>query len=234
MSKQSSTNNRNGRSLVIYTAVIIVILVALFAVWQQSQDKPNASPPLISAPPVASQPLIGDRNASISIVEFGDYKCPSCKLWDETVWPRLKQNYIDLGKATFAYINTLFHDEESRLGALAGEAVLQLYPDRFWDFHKALFAAQPNRDHDSLWLNQNKVLEIAEQTIPEFDHDDFLQQLTADSTGSMVALDELLVAQSRVKATPTIMINDKVIADPFDYDEIAMAIDELLQVEAGP
>ncbi|MHA7966450.1 DsbA family protein [Paenibacillus sp. CAU 1782] len=234
MSKHASkkTGKSKSRPIVLYTAIIIVLLVSIFAITRMSEQPSNPSPSLSNAPPIASQPVMGKEGAAISIVEFGDYKCPSCRAWNELVWPQLQKDYVDTGKATFAFINTMFFGEESRLGALAGETVLQMYPESFWEFHKALFAAQPNNDHNTLWLNQEKVLEIARQTISGFSEEEFLHQLTADKPASMVALDELLVTQSGVKATPTIMINDVVIADPFSYAEISKAIQEQLEKES--
>ncbi|WP_420831212.1 thioredoxin domain-containing protein [Paenibacillus lignilyticus] len=37
----------------------------------------------------------------MSIVEFGDFKCPSCKAWGEQLYPKLKEAYIDRGKSQF-------------------------------------------------------------------------------------------------------------------------------------
>ncbi|WP_425414764.1 thioredoxin domain-containing protein [Peribacillus kribbensis] len=31
--------------------------------------------------------------------EFGDYKCPSCKMFNEQVLPSIKKEFVDTGKA---------------------------------------------------------------------------------------------------------------------------------------
>ena len=179
------------------------------------------------APSISGQPIAGQEGSSISIVEFGDYKCPSCKAWGEQVWPQIKQEYIDTGIASFAYVNTLFHGEESKLAAQASEVVYMNYPERFWDFHNALFDEQPQASlHDDLWVTEEKILEVAQVTIPELNTETFMQDLTDNSIQEQLNQDQLLVSQFNISQTPTIIINNTVIANPFDYNEIRKVIEQ--------
>ncbi|OAB44747.1 hypothetical protein PGLA_04860 [Paenibacillus glacialis] len=66
------------------------------------------------------------------MIEFGDYKCPSCKAWSEHLYPQLMKEYVDTSKVKFAYINVLFHGEESELASLAVESVFDQDPEAFW------------------------------------------------------------------------------------------------------
>jgi len=48
-------------------------------------------------------PIIGDKNAPVEIIEFSDYQCPFCrKFWTETL-SSIKSEYIDIGKVKFVY-----------------------------------------------------------------------------------------------------------------------------------
>ncbi|MBY3621071.1 thioredoxin domain-containing protein [Acinetobacter sp. CUI P1] len=163
----------NNKNLVIYTTIIVVLLVALFVINQASKKNTDITKATSKSSSTSSQPLMGDTNAKVSIVEFGDYKCPSCKAWGEQVWPKLKASYVDTGKATFSYINVLFHGTESNLGALAGEAVLKTNPDDFWNFHKTLFDAQPSENHDGLWITEEKLLDVVQTSVPGIDKEHF-------------------------------------------------------------
>jgi protein-disulfide isomerase len=218
--------SNKSRSLVLYTAVVILVFVGLFAINQASKNKAQNHQTTAEAPSTDSQPLLGNEGASVSIVEFGDYKCPSCKAWGEQVWPQLQKDYIDTGKAKFSYINVLFHGEESKLGALAGEAIFKSNPENYWAFHKTLFDAQPAVDHDGLWITEEKVLEAAKATVPALDAARFEQSLKSSETEGFVKQDEQLVQQFNIKQTPTIMINNIVIANPFDYAAIQAAIEQ--------
>ena len=45
--------------------------------------------------------VLGDANAKVTIIEFGDYQCPSCRMFWREVEPRLKKEYVDTGKVQF-------------------------------------------------------------------------------------------------------------------------------------
>ncbi|MFX3637384.1 MAG: DsbA family protein [Candidatus Pristimantibacillus sp.] len=218
--------SKKSRSLVVYTLVVIVIFVALFAINQVTNKKDNVNQTTADAPSTTSQPVMGNENAKVSIVEFGDYKCPSCKAWGEQVWPQLKKDYIDSGKAKFSYTNVLFHGKESILGALAGEALYKSNPEDFWTFHKALFDAQPEVNHDGLWITEEKVLEVAKTSVPTLDLEQFQLNLKSSEVQGSVDIDQQLVDQFNIKQTPTIMINNIMIANPFDYAAITAAIEQ--------
>jgi protein-disulfide isomerase len=46
-------------------------------------------------------PMLGSKDAPITIVEFTDYQCPFCQRFHKTVFGDLKKNYIDTGKVRF-------------------------------------------------------------------------------------------------------------------------------------
>ena len=48
-----------------------------------------------------SVPMLGSKDAPITIVEFTDYQCPFCQRFHKTVFGDLKKNYIDTGKVRF-------------------------------------------------------------------------------------------------------------------------------------
>ncbi|MFF2886451.1 DsbA family protein [Paenibacillus sp. NPDC057967] len=228
MASKKGTKPGGSRYFVVYTAVIIVVVVALFVINQQTKSG-DVNESIGSAPSIVAQPVMGDAAAKVSIVEFGDYKCPTCKAWGEIIWPQLKADYIDTGKATFSYINVLFHGEESKLGALASESMLKLHPDQFWDFHKKLFDAQPGADHDSLWLTEEKVMETAKAAVPDLDEEALKATMATEEAAQLVALDEILVKQFGVRATPTIMVNDVKLSNPLDYEAIKAVIEQQLK-----
>ncbi|CAH1197681.1 Disulfide bond formation protein D [Paenibacillus plantiphilus] len=212
-----------SRNLVIFTLVILVLLIALFVLTQLSNEAGKYQT-FGSAPDLTGQPLLGNKDAKVTIYEFGDYKCPACKAWSTTVFPKLMKDYIDTGKANFSYINVLFHAEESRMSALAAESVLAQNPEAFWPYHDAIFHAQP--DMESNWVTLNKMLEIAGTIQPAIDTAKLKSDIETLATQPQVSVDEALVKDYKIKQTPTIMINDVMLDDPFDYDAIVKLIEE--------
>lgn len=65
---------------VILTLVVFVLLAALVMV-NNMKSKSNSETTYDKQPPIEGQPTLGDSDAPITVVEFGDFKCPSCKAW---------------------------------------------------------------------------------------------------------------------------------------------------------
>ncbi len=82
--------------------------------------------------------------------------------------------------SSFSFINALFHGEESKLSSLATEAVYKQSPESYWTFHKELFKAQPSENHDALWITNERILDIAKNTIPDIG----VQQLQGEPNGA--------------------------------------------------
>ena len=137
---------------------------------------------------------------------------------------------MDTGEAKFSYINVLFHGEESTLASLAAESVYQQSPEVYWDFHKALFAAQPEVNHDGAWITPEKVLEVA-AVYPSIDQTKLKEDMEKQATMDAVEVDTALVEEAGVAQTPTIVINGQTLEDPFDYEAIKELIEQELMGE---
>ncbi|ASK61326.1 dihydroneopterin aldolase [Virgibacillus phasianinus] len=221
------SKNSLFKILVIIT-LIIVALIIVFVVVNNNNSDSNQGTTSEKQLSIDGQPTLGEPDAPVTVVEFGDFKCPACKVWGIDILPKLVSDYVETGKVKFAFINVLFHEEESKLGSLAAESVYQQNPDAYWDFHKALFKAQPSENHDSEWITIEKVLEIA-NGVPNIDTDKLKTTIENNSKMDELNKDTELVTNFDIQVTPTIMVNGMKIEDPYDYDAIKKAIESALE-----
>lgn len=223
----NSNTNKPFKMAVVITIIIFALLIALMLVNNMKSDTTN-NVSFDKQPSIEGQPVLGDPDAPVTVVEFGDFKCPACKAWSQNFYPQLVKDYVETGKVKFAYINVLFHGEESKLGSLAAESVFKQNPESYWIFNKEMFKAQPSENHDDLWITKEKILEIA-SGIPNID----VEQLEADINNQTemdeVNKDSQLVEEFEVKLTPSIMVNGTMVEDPFDYEQIKLLIDQALE-----
>ena len=218
--------NSNMKFAVIITLVAVALL-ALIVVMSSKQDSETVENETKEVD-LTGQPVMGETDAPVTLVEFGDYKCPSCKAWGEIIYPKLIEDYVLSGDVKFSYVNVLFHGEESVLGSLAGESVFKQNPKAYWDFHKSLFDAQPEVNHDDKWITIDKLLEVA-KAYPEISHEILRNYIEQQLTTDQVKIDEQLVKEHNVTMTPTIVINGITMEDPFDYEAIKEVIDRELE-----
>jgi len=90
-------------------------------------------------------PVKGNPDATVTIVEFSDFQCPFCKRFHETTLPLIQKNYIDTGKVKFVYrdfpIQSL-HPNGAVAAAIASECADE--QGMFWEYHDKIFQNQKN------------------------------------------------------------------------------------------
>lgn len=218
------------KRLVFISLAVFIIAICVFFIVENMVSPDIEGVTYEEAPTIEGQPLKGDSNAPVTIIEFGDYKCPSCKGWDEEILPQLEQDFIQSGEVNVVYINTLFHGAESGLAALASESVWENHPDAFWDFHSGVFAAQPQvQSHDDPWVTPEAMIDVANATDGDIDLEVLARDMVEQTYIDRVRTDMELVDEYEVTQTPTIMVDNIKLNDPFNYEQLKLAIEQQLE-----
>lgn len=168
------------------------------------------------------QPFLGNPNAEIEIIEFGDYKCPACRNWNISVYEQIKRELIDTGKAKFYFINYAFLDRDSYLAASAGEAILAQNPESFWQFHEELYKNQG--DERKIWATEKFLLNFVKDRVTGIDYDKFAQDLKSHKYLYDVKKDFKIGAYYGVNGTPSIWVNGQPVKDS-SFEGIVGAIE---------
>lgn len=112
---------------------------------QQAGAQPTAPQPQQPTKGVASvddDPVLGDKNAPVTIIEFSDYECPFCKRhFDETL-PQLIKDYVKTGKAKIVFrdLPLSFHDPMATKEAVAANCAREQGGDsKYFDYHDEIF-----------------------------------------------------------------------------------------------
>ena len=97
---------------------------------------------------VDDDPALGDARAKVTIIEFGDYQCPSCRMFWHDVEPRLKKDYIDTGKVRLVFRDFPIVEihPDAMLAALAAQCSVD--QGKYWEMHDKIFREQYNRGDD--------------------------------------------------------------------------------------
>ena len=117
------------------------------------------------ARPKAERNSMGDPNAPIQMVEYGDYQCPYCEKFHTETEPLLIEYFIEPGDLHFTYrsagnwvSSSAAGNTESQDAALAAYCAAD--ENKFWEMHDALFAN--NRDVENQGaFSSRRLLAIA-------------------------------------------------------------------------
>lgn len=99
----------------------------------------NLSPKQVS---IDDDPVLGSKDAKVTIVEFSDYECPFCKRHFDQTFPDLKKEYIDTGKVKLVYrdLPLSFHDPMATTEAIAANCARNQGGDpTYFKYHDEIF-----------------------------------------------------------------------------------------------
>ena len=83
---------------------------------------------------------LGEPDAKVTLVEFGDLQCPICKQYADEILPDVIDGPIKAGKANFEFRNWAVLGEDSTLAAKANLAAAE--QDKSWSFIESFYANQ--------------------------------------------------------------------------------------------
>lgn len=90
-------------------------------------------------------PMLGNPDASVTVIEFSDYECPFCKRYWTQSYPQLKEEYIDTGKIKYVFRDfplTNIHPNAVNIAVAANCVGEQLGDEGYFKFHDIAFANQ--------------------------------------------------------------------------------------------
>ncbi len=176
---------------------------------------------------VDDDPMLGSPDAKVLMIEFGDYQCPSCRMFWKDVEPRLKKEYIDTGKVKLVFRDfpiVQIHPE----ALLAAEAVdCSADQNKYWQYHDKVFREQYNKSDDLVRFKAADLKKWAKDI--GLDPAKFDQCLDSEKYKNEVLKDKADGDAASVQGTPTFFINGRVIGGAQPYPAFKSLIDSLLK-----
>ncbi len=168
-------------------------------------------------------PFKGKANAKVTIVAFEDFRCPFCKKTFDEVESQLIKEYVDTGKARFAYRHFQFLGPASVLAGNASECANE--QSKFWDFHEYLYKNQPSESDTTLYT-VDKMTEIAGRL--GLNSTQFKSCLSSSKYQKNVDQDYQEGQKAGVSGTPTFYINGIQLVGAQPYAALKTVIDQEL------
>lgn len=224
--------NNSGRTALVIGTLIAVALIALALFAVRGRPAADAGGNADFTFNLDGQPYAGQANAPVNVVVVEDFKCPNCKLFEETVAPELRTKYVDTGKIKlYSMVWPFLADtrglpvDDSKLAAQAAKCVYdQGGNDAFSAFKAIVFRAQENEL--TVWATKVRLKDLA-SNVAGIDQAKFGQCLDSDATAARVDADEAQVTRAGVNGTPTVFVNGKRVSAT--VADISQAIDAAKQ-----
>jgi protein-disulfide isomerase len=163
---------------------------------------------------------LGSPTAPVTIIEYASMTCPHCAAFANTVFPKLKEKYVDTGKVRFIM-------REYPLDQLAAAAFMLARcagPDKYYPLIETLFQQQPK------WAVRQPIpplLAIAKQA-------GFTQQSFEKCLNDAALLNKIQEERDigstkfKVDATPTFFINGQRYSGEMSIADLDKLLEPLL------
>lgn len=149
-----------NKKAVILGVIIIVVVAGIAAASSSSVETVNLDMTRThgTISTAMGSAILGDPDAPITIVEFGDYQCHQCYNWFHNTKPTIFKNYVDSGKANFVFVDLAFLGRDSPKAAQASYCAED--QDKYWEYHDMLYTYQESKI-DSGWANSERLKAFA-------------------------------------------------------------------------
>ena len=201
---------------------IIIGIVIGIGLTLNPESTPNDSSILNKKNLMQGSTILGNPDAKITIVEFGDYQCTFCyKFHDETM-KKIDQEYIKAENVNFVYRDFPLNGPQSILASEASYCAQK--QNKFWEYHNTLYDNWGGENTG--WVTKNVLLGFANDV--KLDLDSFSQCLENSEFKQKVLDNEQFAREIGIDATPSFLIfNDSELyriigAQPFEKFEQAL------------
>lgn len=198
------------RRFLAILGILAAVFIGFFVVTQNNSDsnKGNGQQP--------TSHFIGDGQKNVTLVEYGDYQCPSCFAY-EPVLKLVTEKYIKDIRFQFRNLPLIaIHDKAFSAARAAEAAGMQ---DKFWQMHDALYEPA----NWQVWTNSNNALTHFETyarqiglDLTKFKKDYASQEVNDFVNADLAAFDK--TGQS--KGTPSFFLNGVYLKNPDLVDPV--------------
>jgi len=203
--------------LIFLTAVILALRPSALPVPPNTKGDAASSSSVVANRP---NPHNGPLDAPVTIVEFGDFACPACGVWNESgTIERVMNKYGDQVRFVWADFPSVSADSSK-----AAEAARCAYDqDKFWEYHDYLYSHM-----EVLGINDLKVY----ANLLGLDQAQFNQCLDTGARAEEVTNDFRDAVTRHVGVLPTFYIQtaqgETRLVGPPSYELLVSVIDPIL------
>ena len=198
---KSKINFLHGPSIGIGTAITVICVIIVFFSNNVNDDleqvlieKQISENNITKQPSQVSQdifyknssPILGDPNASITLIEFGDYQCHFCNVHFHNTESKILENYVSTGKVNILFKDYTIIGPDSVGAAKAAHCASE--QNKYWEYHHILFTNWTGENNG--WASKENLIKFADninlesnqfsECIDSQRYDDIIEQSNVD------------------------------------------------------
>jgi protein-disulfide isomerase len=198
--KVAARRQRSSRWFWVVGFLVLAVVIGIGVQALRSSSGGTLVRPAHALGPADGE-VLGQASAPVTVEEYGDFQCPHCADFEQTVGPTIRR-LVDQGRIRFVYHPIAFLGPESV--AAANAATCAGDQGSFWPYHDLLFQQQAAQENSG-FLSTDQLLRFGQQVgatdsrftscVTNRTYVPWVQNLTDQAS------------QRGVNATPTILVD---------------------------
>jgi len=153
---------------IIASIVITVVMFGLNSVTNEIELSLEPTPKIQDIEPTKitmdtfvsnGSPVLGDSNAPITLVEFGDYQCHYCHVFFDSIEGDIIKNYVETGKIKIIFKDYNIIGEDSVKASQGAHCAND--QGLFWKYHDILYSHWTGENNG--WASSENLTNFAQQ-----------------------------------------------------------------------
>lgn len=191
------------------------------AAFAQSKDAATAAD--VAKPQSLPDMALGPKDAAVTVTEYASMTCSHCAAFNEQVFPKVKQAYIDSGKIRYVFREFPL-DIKAAAGSMLSRCIAKDDAAKYFAVTDLLFKQQSEwvlKDTTDQLKRIGKMGGLSNEEVEKCLKDQaLLDKIAADQKYASEVL--------KVNATPTFFINGEMLRGEASFEEFSKKIDALL------
>jgi protein-disulfide isomerase len=104
-------------------------------------------------------PVLGNPNASVTLIEFGDYQCHFCNVFFHSTEDDILKNYVDTGKVKMIFKDYNIIGPDSVTASHGAHCAND--QELFWEYHDILYSNWAGENNG--WASSENLLKFAQE-----------------------------------------------------------------------
>lgn len=167
---------------------------------------------------------IGPADAPVAVREFGDYQCPACRKFSSAA-EKLREQYVSDGRVRFVFFDFPLVSRHDNALAAAQAARCAGEQGDYWGMHDILF------DRQRAWTGASDPVPELREYAAEIGLDGAALAgcVRDERTREAVMTSRSFGQQLGVRATPTVLVDDRPLQGVPSFAELRRAVERRLE-----
>ena len=173
-------------------------------------------------------PFVGNPNAPVVLVYWSDFQCPVCQTFEEEILSLIMENEVADGEVAVVFKDFQFLGDDSFTAGVYSRSVWSLYPEQYYAWRTAMFAAQDNENGG--FGDATSIMTLT-ATIPGIDASLVKADVEKNGDAYFKAMeaDKEEGAKFGAKGTPTFITGTQLVRGLTDYPTLAKLFEDQLK-----